>query len=349
MQNPFQSRRRGFTLIELLVVIAIIAILIALLLPAVQQAREAARRTQCRNHLKQLGLALHNYHDTFNLLPQGCFGAGTTGAGTTVNYSTGFGNEWQGHSVHWMLLPYIDQASLYNQLNPNHSWNEDNTAVVPPSQNGTLNNAKIGPFNCPSDVKMNTAEGTTNYAFSTGPNLGWTATASESVGMFSRRFSKGLSDVLDGTSNSIAASELIKGDLDGNVYTLGSDYVRSQAHAGVINRVKPTQAQLQTYSTQCAGGTTNHISNAGQNWASPMMYGSLFNTMATPNTKFHTCHSGGGGSGDGEGVWPARARHTGGAHTLMGDGAVKFVGDSIDLVLYQNLGTIAGNETVGDF
>jgi prepilin-type N-terminal cleavage/methylation domain-containing protein len=348
MQIPFQVKRRGFTLIELLVVIAIIAILIALLLPAVQQAREAARRTQCRNHLKQLGLALHNYHDTFNLLPQGVFGAGTSGTGAPV-YATGFGSEWQGHSVSWSLLPYIDQASLYNQLNPNHAWQEDNATVVPPSLNNTLNNTKIAPYVCPSDIKMNTAEGTNNYVFSTGPNLGWTDVAAQSVGMFSRRFSKGLNDILDGTSNTIAASEIIKSDLDNTVYTIGADFVRSQALPSGFNVVKPTQAQLEAYSAQCAGGTTNHISSAGQNWASPMMYDTLFNTMSPPNPKYHTCHTGGGGRGDGNGFWPARSRHTGGAHTLMGDGAVKFIGDNTDLVLYQNLGTIAGNETVGEF
>jgi prepilin-type processing-associated H-X9-DG protein len=80
-----------------------------------------------------------------------------------------------------------------------------------------------------------------------------------------------------------------------------------------------------------------------------MMYDTLFNTMSPPNPKYHTCHTGGGGRGDGNGFWPARSRHTGGAHTLMGDGAVKFIGDNTDLVLYQNLGTIAGNETVGEF
>jgi len=99
-------RKRGFTLIELLVVIAIIAILIALLLPAVQQAREAARRTECKNKLKQMGLALHNYHDTHNIFPpQAVFGYG------------GGSNAYYGHTFTTFLLPYLDQSPLYNQLN----------------------------------------------------------------------------------------------------------------------------------------------------------------------------------------------------------------------------------------
>src|SRR5438105_9501891 len=107
--NGFMShRRRGFTLIELLVVIAIIAVLIALLLPAVQQAREAARRTQCRNNLKQIGLAIHNYHDNFNRLPP-CWIGVTSGAADKEGI-----NGWGCASK---LLPQMDQANLYNQIN----------------------------------------------------------------------------------------------------------------------------------------------------------------------------------------------------------------------------------------
>jgi len=102
-------RCHGFTLIELLVVIAIIAVLIALLLPAVQQAREAARRSQCKNNLKQMGLALHNYHDTVSVFPPGAFYHGSNGA---ERYGTGF-------SFHVMLLPYLDQTPRYNAFDFN--------------------------------------------------------------------------------------------------------------------------------------------------------------------------------------------------------------------------------------
>ncbi|GIX05297.1 MAG: prepilin-type N-terminal cleavage/methylation domain-containing protein [Planctomycetaceae bacterium] len=345
------SRRRGFTLIELLVVIAIIAILIALLLPAVQQAREAARRTQCRNHLKQLGLALHNYHDVFNMFPRGCMGAGWANA-VPCTTSTGWGNEWEGHSVHWALLPYVDQAPLYNQLDQNASWTRDcNATGTPPSRNRTLVMTRIPAFLCPSDMMIPVNDGQNNYVFSLGPHVGWSdVTASNNVGMFSRRYSRGVRDVIDGTSNTFAASEIIKGDVDNNKYTFGSDYIRNQPLPSGFNLVKPTVAQMQQYSQQCAAGTADHRSEAGRNWASPMVYDTLYNTLAPPNTPFHTCHiCAGCGRGDASGQFPARSRHTGGAHALMGDGAVKFISENMDTVLYQAVGSINGGETVGEF
>ena len=134
--QSIQKRKHGFTLIELLVVIAIIAVLIALLLPAVQQAREAARRTQCKNNLKQTGLALHNYHDTFNQFPS-AFG------NQTVNSS---GGERWGHSQWVSLLPYFDQAPLFNQWNflaNDEGWG---------GNQNISRDAKIPTLKCPSSI-----------------------------------------------------------------------------------------------------------------------------------------------------------------------------------------------------
>jgi prepilin-type N-terminal cleavage/methylation domain-containing protein len=146
-----RSRSRGFTLIELLVVIAIIAILIALLLPAVQQAREAARRTQCRNSFKQIGLALHNYHDAFNLFPYATANTGQcfTAATDSVTNHTGW----------LMLLPYMDQGPLYNQFNFNWATGIRNTgsgtlmggAINPPNTNLPLSTMQLSMLLCPSD------------------------------------------------------------------------------------------------------------------------------------------------------------------------------------------------------
>lgn len=135
-------RSRGFTLIELLVVIAIIAILIALLLPAVQQAREAARRTQCKNHLKQIGLALHNYESTHNTFPPGCVSIPTsTWSGVSNDGIQETGPGW-GFFAH--ILPFIDQAPLYNSIN----FNIAITAASHATQRRTI----IAPYRCPSDT-----------------------------------------------------------------------------------------------------------------------------------------------------------------------------------------------------
>jgi len=127
--------RRGFTLIELLVVIAIIAILIALLLPAVQQAREAARRTQCRNNMKQIGLALHNYHDIYNTIPPGWIGV--TGGISDIYGMNGWG--WAAK-----ILPQIDQAPLFNQMNF--------SVKMEATSNATQRVATLAAYLCPSDV-----------------------------------------------------------------------------------------------------------------------------------------------------------------------------------------------------
>lgn len=340
MKSGLSVRRwvkRGFTLIELLVVIAIIAVLIALLLPAVQQARESARRTQCKNHLKQLGVALHNYHDVFQIFPPGSAGHFRVGTGPNSN--------WGGASVHTMLLPYVDQAQLYSSLNQDYVWDADYAGL---SQNRTLANKKIPAFNCPSDPQSNTAAGTTNYTWSTGPNLGWVGVGGNAVGLFSVGGGKRMGDISDGTSNTIAASEIVRGDNDGARYTNGSDFVRN-IPVGGLNATFPTLAQLETFNTACQAGKADHISQAGFFWASPMMYDTMFNTVATPNTPFATCHSCTGcGRGDATGVWPARSRHTGGCHTLMADGAVKWIGDNVDLLTYQRAGSSASGDTVGE-
>ncbi len=331
--RPF-SRRRAFTLIELLVVIAIIAILIALLLPAVQQAREAARRTQCKNNLHQLGLALHNYHDSFNRFPCQTFGTLANGPGS-------WGSEWRGNSIHTMILPYVDQTPVYNQYDLNCYWDENPpNSCASGKNNRILSRTKIPGFLCPSDPNANTAEGQNNYAGNTGPNFCWTATLNEAVGFFHRRKSMGIRDATDGTSTTILMAEIIKGDNNNSIFRINQgDMVRPIPLTG-MNRIKPTQQQLESYGQMCLAGSATHQSFAGFYWASPNSYQTSFNTVAPPNWKYPACHSCSGcGHSDAQGVFPSRSRHEGGTHHLFGDGAAKFLSENIDFNLYQALGS----------
>lgn len=197
-----RQRQVGFTLIELLVVIAIIAVLIALLLPAVQQARESARRTQCKNNLKQIGLALHNYHDTFSALPPGAI----------QNFTGNAQNEASWIS---MILPGIDQSPLYNRANFSSCFG---CTAGPGNPSYEITSPSIPGMLCPSDVDAGlvyNAYRRGNYAANTGigplhsvndPNDP-TRTA---IGPFTMNSKKSFRDFLDGTTNTIVVAELLK-------------------------------------------------------------------------------------------------------------------------------------------
>ena len=195
--------RRGFTLIELLVVIAIIAVLIALLLPAVQQAREAARRTQCRNNMHQLGLALHNYHDTHSVFPPGWVrSAGANDLRTSM---------WT------MVLPFLDEGALYNAYN----FSTGAGALV--ATNSTVTRANLAQYNCPSDSAPSLSShyrwcsyvgnwGVVNKENDTSHQSGY---VTGQYGPFSPNSKVRIRDVRDGTSQTIAAGEQ-RHDTDGS-------------------------------------------------------------------------------------------------------------------------------------
>ncbi|MBL8809092.1 MAG: DUF1559 domain-containing protein, partial [Planctomycetaceae bacterium] len=208
------NRRKAFTLIELLVVIAIIAILVALLLPAVQQAREAARRTQCKNNLKQFGLALHNYHDVFNAFPPAK--GGTVGYGSTTRLD---GNYERRTGV-IALLPYIEQTALYNQID---AGNPSTSPPIPPGGpapwSGTapapaIYTQRVAAFLCPTDPGIISARGNCNYAFCRGDFIGTGSgngrDAQDVSGLFCLRRTYNLRDCTDGTSNTIAMGERVQ-------------------------------------------------------------------------------------------------------------------------------------------
>ncbi len=341
--NRFR-RSRGFTLIELLVVIAIIAVLIALLLPAVQQAREAARRTQCRNNLKQIGLAMHNYMSTHTVLP---FGKGASYAGVPVFA------RW---SQHAMILPYIDQAPLYNTMDFNFPPSTPGmggvVAFMPAFNSASAANAAasqtvIPAFMCPSDLAPSDPwRAQNNYVGNQG---GWlcdrgdapgaaadVSPAEVQTGVFYWLSSCNAASFTDGMSQTMMFSEKVRGQ--------GTPDVKSDLYV-----IAAQTSLAATYST-CQGVNpltgTPLTSKWGYSWVMGENCCTQYNHVATPNSK--SC----GGTGF-TGTMTnmamqvsAGSRHTGGVLAMMADGSVRFVSDNIDLNVWRALGTRAGGEVV---
>jgi prepilin-type N-terminal cleavage/methylation domain-containing protein/prepilin-type processing-associated H-X9-DG protein len=233
--------RRGFTLIELLVVIAIIAILIALLLPAVQQAREAARRTECKNKLKQIGIALHNYHDVNKTFPAGYYKE------PAVDKGWGWGTS---------ILPMIEQKNLFDQLDPAVNLIPGDQAGLTPAAGtpGALVQTELAAYRCPSDggAAINTSRGdhaTSNYVGVTGD----TNVSSGGNGTFYQNSQIGLRDMTDGSSNTAVVGERVKGLANGVTY-LGAVW---SGHAGSGSGYAATMRSLDGTPALRINGTDN--------------------------------------------------------------------------------------------
>ncbi|MCA9088421.1 MAG: DUF1559 domain-containing protein [Planctomycetaceae bacterium] len=332
-------RRTGFTLIELLVVIAIIAILIALLLPAVQQAREAARRSQCKNNLKQIGLAMHNYHDTHSIFPKGIF-----------ELRTGSPQDsYRGFSAYAMILPYIDQAPLYGLI--------DFSRLTDSSPNAALAKNVIATLLCPSDFQYQPSStdvryngSGVNYGLSMGPNLYWSvANISDENGMFNRRVPVRMRDVTDGTSNVLMVTEQLIPSGDKMGALAATVYDGSQ---GSMPDAFPSSGDLATFAGTCTSTSTmNSNYNENTKWMNGGAGQNLVNTMNVPNSPFPNCFVGCNGcwAGTGKGIWTARSRHVGGVQGALADGSVRFFSSNIDLNTWQRLGGRGDGNVVGEF
>lgn len=305
--------RLAFTLIELLVVIAIIAVLIALLLPAVQQAREAARRTQCKNHLKQIGLALHNYHDTYNRFPSGYVQVNLADPATHVRH--GWGS---------MILPYVDQAPLYATLlfsldGPQAPWKNELPA-----------------WKCPSDPDT---QGMATWDSSTNGSCGGTsllgsctqpdqATCTAQVGCVWTPSSAstnilGAKASYVATYGQLALDPLLKGK--GLFFGNSGLGIRDMSD-GTSNTFITGERNMKYGQAVWAGVHNVSTSGNGKFVLGDAVYG--------PNAAVAT----GFGS-----------RHTGGCHILMGDGAVRFISENINLATWQTLIQCSDGAVVGEF
>lgn len=347
MKSRTVSQYRGFTLIELLVVIAIIAILIALLLPAVQQAREAARRTQCRNNLKQIGLAVHNYHDTYNRFPIGFLDVvGGNSERTTSGWA------WSAY-----ILPYLEQANVFTKLDFSttpFALTSPGGAAVP---NQSLMSTIVPGYSCPSDPKPDTVKNNSGAA-ATGGGCNAIATMSymgifgpfdgapcknttplvtldpRNTGILQVNHSNRMRDVTDGTSNVFLAGECryIKNTTDPGGNSIGSQ--RNLAFGSVTNGGGANCAN-NGYNNN---GAHNHIRSTRHKLNGPML----------ASSNLHRAFS---------------SRHIGGAHFLMADGSVRFVSENINHTntnytaaklngpygIYQRLAAMNDGQVVGEF
>jgi prepilin-type N-terminal cleavage/methylation domain-containing protein/prepilin-type processing-associated H-X9-DG protein len=367
---------RGFTLIELLVVIAIIAVLIALLLPAVQAAREAARRAQCTNNLKQIGLALHNYHTSIDKFPMGVSKNPLWGPGDT-DAQWGYGR-WTGWSAQALLLGYIEQNPLYNAAN--FSWGPDVRGIAYGGvANRTATSAVINSYLCPSDPNAGN-ERTNSYHASIGSTT-WESPI-KTPGMFAVWTSYGVRDCTDGTSNTIAFAESLTGRansaqgtgmnfVSGDNYrgdfledatdpgfqcTQGSDdpgnfYVNQDQYYYASSNPANILTGLQACGTRWTSGQASINTFRGFTWADGNGGWTYLNIIQTPNRDplfpGGGCRFNNAGSGtDSAFSYAVSSNHPGGANVLMTDGSVHFIKDSVARLTWWALGTRDGGEVV---
>lgn len=333
------SRRKGFTLVELLVVIAIIGILVALLLPAIQAAREAARRSQCVNNLKQLAIGFQNYHDTQKKLPRYVY--------RSQNATAQCGH-WEGFSAHTMLLPFIEQQGMWDDFLRTYAVSTDLNVGWRTGTFGPLSNQNVPTFRCPSDgiQRFGAEDGNSNYPICTGPTWTLWGTGAQ-PGIFSRDFERTYADITDGTSSTIMLGEQVLGDNDGSKFSVG-DVVRAIPNVGMGNF--PTDAQIAQYGQACLAGVGNHHSHGGREWITGMPMQTIFNTVAPPNWQYPNCQDCAGcGWMDSNGVFPARSKHPGGVNHALADGSVKFISGDVNLQTYQWLGSRDGGEAIGNY
>ncbi len=346
--HSFRPPLHGFTLVELLVVITIIGILIALLLSAVQAAREAARRMQCTNNLKQIGLALHNYHSIHGIFPPAIIDSGCAYWPDFGSRPSNYTNTLALNTSGWtLMLPYFEQQGLYDSYDftepsctiASNSWH---AGTVPP-KNQIVVSTRVAVFACPSDqepVLFDSAGGTVSQAATSNYVLAWGSYhdmygnygdygTSPVQGMFGNNGAARLAEIKDGTSNTVAAGESLQYTCWGNesAWAIGRD--------GTIGMV----ASPTLFDASWVRGTQLNIS----------LRESGMSSMCS-NVGSSACGPGGcGGAEYPYSHYVFSSKHPGGANFAMGDGSVTFVSDQVDPVTWRNLNYIHDGNIIGSY
>ena len=346
-----RGRARGFTLVELLVVIAIIGILIGMLLPAVQQVREAARRTQCANNIRQIMLAVHNYESSFQEFPPCSLFPQVASDGVTSLSDSATRNGW---SLQAQILPYLEQANLASTIDYKIGY-KDHPPVEIGGELAQISRFRIGTYLCPSEVNdRRRGEGTAeenyplNYAWNAGVWFVYDpATQNVGDGAFCTNRAVGFQSVADGTSNTLAFSEV-------KAYT---PYFRNLGDSAELALPSDPMDVL------ALGG--DFKTNSGHTeWVDGRTHQSGFTAVFTPNTAvLHTDSSGevydidwtnwqegkdGVGGVSTFAAVTSRSYHPGGVNTARMDGSVEFVNQTIDLGIWQALATRNGGEVIDE-
>lgn len=327
-----EEKSKGFTIIELLVVIAIIGLLVAVLLPAVQAVRESARRMQCANNLKQIGIALHNYHEAHSVLP---FGVGLDHDGVVSSLGT---LQDRRYSAQALLLPYLGESAVYDHIDfnvaPFHPFvnaaTRDESVIAAHGANvvnGEAAKASLAVFLCPSDIdRLTSIWGHNNYRACNGGS--WSGRTGD--GMFGQISSVRFADVTDGLSQTAMFSERVKGTSDktifdalSDLYDLSGVWLESQFR-DACDQLTPATAALHEQDIE-----------SGQTWLEGNMNWTRYNHVLPPNEI--SCKN--GFTWDGV-VMTASSRHPRGVNVLLADGSLRFVADNIDAELWRGFGTI---------
>jgi len=378
MNASARKSRPGFTLVELLVVIAIIGTLVGLLLPAVQSARESARRTQCNNKLKQFALAALNYHDARQALPSMTNSTPIEQSGTPNNCPTCVkpfapSGNWRSYSAHSLLLPYLEEKALgdlvYKAISEDRRSCDDGGSGSNVNMNGVTqpdmttaypltNSTAIAALRCPSDPDKYWAYAT-NYAVCAGATklAGNNATSADRKGAFNAGMFVAMSDIRDGTSKTLMASEI----LTTNDSTIGTsdpkDLTKVREGNGVSGgNAAPwsfptlTESAVDGYGAACLALTSINGNRTGAYWMKGQYARTAYNTLLKPNSQWPNCtfHCS-GCNFDGPGMHAARSYHNGGVNAALCDGSTRFLADAIDWTTYQRLGHIQDGQTVGDY